>query len=66
VGCGSGRIRWDGEKKHNSTGGRVALRAWDICEKNGGEWARERCWARERGVGAWERISGAGLVRGDG
>ena len=29
-GCGGGRIRWEGEKKHNSTGGRVALRAWDI------------------------------------
>ena len=48
VGCGDGSIRWEGKKKHNSTGGRVGLRAWDICEENGGEWACERCWgARE-------------------
>ena len=39
-------------RKNDSTGGRVALRAWDICEENGVEWAckrdvggRERRWA---------------------
>ena len=56
VGCGS--IRWEGEKKPDSTSGRVGLRAWDVSAENGGEWARERRWGvrealgSKRGVGA--------------
>ena len=59
-------------RKNNFTGGRVALRAWDICEENGGEWAPERRWGvrealgRERGVGVRERrwggVGGRGAV----
>ena len=48
--CGS--IRWEGEKKHNSTGGRVGLRAWDI-------WAEMGVSGRARGVRARERGGGA-------
>ena len=51
VGCGS--IRWEGEKKHNSTGGRVGLRAWDIWVEI---WEDGAC---ERGGGACERGGGA-------
>jgi len=62
VGCGS--IRWEGEKIHNSTGSRVGLRAWDICEEMGvsgrarGVGAREvlgackRCWGTREVLGA--------------
>ena len=67
-GVGGRSIRWEGEKIHNSTGGRVGLRAWDIWAEMGGEWAREGRWACEKRW-AWGRISGvgisgAGLVRG--
>ena len=41
VGCGMMRMG-EIEIKNDSTGGRVGLRAWDICEENGGEWACER------------------------
>ena len=33
VGCGS--IRWEGEKKPDSTSGRVGLRAWDVSAEMG-------------------------------
>ena len=41
------------EIEYDSTGGRVALRAWDI-------WAEMWVSGRARGVEAWGRISGAG------
>ena len=44
VGCGS--IRWEGEKKPDSTSGRVGLRAWDVSAEMW-EW-REWCGSKER------------------
>ena len=56
VGCGMIRMG-EIEIKYNSTGGRVGLRAWAVSEEMGVS-------GRAKGVGAWGRISGAGLVRG--
>ena len=62
VGCGS--IRWEGEKKHDSIGGRVALSAWDIWVEIWEDGAREWCWACERGGEASGRRVGKETAEG--
>ena len=50
-------------EKNNSTGGRVALRAWDIWAENGGEWARERRWGAREAVGRRRSGENGAVVR---